>query len=119
METYIISNTCNYFFYELSPICHLSITFQQEEHDPVKEVNSRIELNLIFNFFLHMNRIKTDWGQKHLDNLIISEVGPSMEDFNLHHVTNAWYNKKSHTCEEGEAHLTISFQHLLMNLKNK
>ena len=27
--------------------------------------------------------------------------------------------KKSHTCEEGEAHLRISFSHLLMNLKNK
>ena len=27
--------------------------------------------------------------------------------------------KKSHTCEEGGAHLTISFWHLLMNLKNK
>ena len=27
--------------------------------------------------------------------------------------------KKSHTCEEGEAHLRISFWHLLMNLKNK
>ena len=26
---------------------------------------------------------------------------------------------KSHTCEEGEAHLRISFWHLLMNLKNK
>ena len=28
-------------------------------------------------------------------------------------------NKKSHTCEEGGAHLRISFWHLLMNLKNK
>ena len=27
--------------------------------------------------------------------------------------------KKSHTCEEGGAHLRISFSHLLMNLKNK
>ena len=27
--------------------------------------------------------------------------------------------KKSHTCEEGGAHLRISFWHLLMNLKNK
>ena len=27
--------------------------------------------------------------------------------------------KKSHTCEEGGAPLTISFWHLLMNLKNK
>ena len=27
--------------------------------------------------------------------------------------------KKSHTCEEGGAHLTISFWHLFMNLKNK
>ena len=26
---------------------------------------------------------------------------------------------KSHTCEEGGAHLRISFWHLLMNLKNK
>ena len=26
---------------------------------------------------------------------------------------------KSHTCEEGGAHLKISFWHLLMNLKNK
>ena len=28
-------------------------------------------------------------------------------------------NKKSHTCEEGGAHLRTSFWHLLMNLKNK
>ena len=27
--------------------------------------------------------------------------------------------KKSHTCEEGGAHLRISFWHLLMHLKNK
>ena len=27
-------------------------------------------------------------------------------------------NEKSHTCEEGGAHLRISFWHLLMNLKN-
>ena len=27
--------------------------------------------------------------------------------------------KKSHTCEVGEAHLRISFWHLLMNLKKK
>ena len=27
--------------------------------------------------------------------------------------------KKSHTCEEGGAHLRISFWHLLMNFKNK
>ena len=27
--------------------------------------------------------------------------------------------KKSNPCEEGGAHLRISFQHLLMNLKNK
>ena len=29
------------------------------------------------------------------------------------------HNEKSHTCEEGGAHLKISFWHLLMNLKNK
>ena len=29
------------------------------------------------------------------------------------------YKKKSRTCEEGGAHLRISFWHLLMNLKNK
>ena len=28
-------------------------------------------------------------------------------------------SKKSHTCEEGGAHLRISFWHLLMNLKDK
>ena len=28
-------------------------------------------------------------------------------------------NKKSHICEEGRAHLRISFWHLLINLKNK
>ena len=28
-------------------------------------------------------------------------------------------DKKSHTCEEGEAHLRIYFWHLMMNLKNK
>ena len=33
--------------------------------------------------------------------------------------TNKSYIKKSHTCEEGGAHLIISFWNLLMNLKNK
>ena len=28
-------------------------------------------------------------------------------------------SKKSHICEDGGAHLRISFWHLLMNLKNK
>ena len=30
-----------------------------------------------------------------------------------------YFNKKSNTCEEGGAHLRISFWDLLMNLKNK
>ena len=30
-----------------------------------------------------------------------------------------YINKKSHTCEEGAAHLKISFWHLLVNLENK
>ena len=29
------------------------------------------------------------------------------------------FDKKSHTCEEGGAHLRISFWHSLMNLKKK
>ena len=49
--------------------------------------------------FSRMNWIKTDWqnrlGQKHLDNLmIITEEGPSAEDFNLEHATDARYSKK-------------------------
>ena len=32
---------------------------------------------------------------------------------------NNYLHKKSHTCEEGGAHLRSSFKHLLMNLKNK
>ena len=49
--------------------------------------------------FSHMNRIKIDWqnrlGQKRIDNLmIISEEGPSAEDFNPDHANNAWYGKK-------------------------
>ena len=39
-----------------------------------------------------------------------------MGDFNFDMLN---MQKKSHTCEEGGAHLRISFWHLLMNLKNK
>ena len=44
----------------------------------------------------------------------------------LWHVQKLWSNnfnftmiKKFHTCDEGGAHLRISFWHLLMNLKKK
>ena len=57
--------------------------------------------------FSHMNRIRTNWqnklGQKGLDNLmIISEEGPSVEDFNSDHTVYAWCSKKCNNCKEGK-----------------
>ena len=34
-------------------------------------------------------------------------------------LVSGFYFKKSHTCEEGGAHLRISFWHLLINLKKQ
>ena len=44
-----------------------------------------------------------------------------MNDEKMMNDTTKEYNRKIklHTCEEGGAHLIISFWHLLMNLKNK
>ena len=62
-------------------------------------INGKVEQD-----FLRMNMIKTDWqdrlGQKRLGNLmIISREGPSVEDFNPDHASNAWYRVK---CDELE-----------------
>ena len=62
--------------------------------------------------FSHMNRIKIDWqnrlGQKRIDNLmIISEEGPSAEDFNPDHANNAWYGKKKCNRLEVRDHINI------------
>ena len=45
----------------------------------------------------------------------------NLESVSKNHV-KMWFaikKEKSHTCQEGGAHLRISFWHLLMNLKNK
>ena len=49
--------------------------------------------------FSNTNKIKTDWSnrlrQKRSNNLmILSEEGPSVEDFNPDHAINAWHSKK-------------------------
>ena len=49
--------------------------------------------------FSNLNKIKTDWWnrlrQKRSNNLmILSEEGPSVEDFNPDHAINAWHSKK-------------------------
>ena len=47
----------------------------------------------------------------------ISQV--DLQEENLVHITLNKFKEKSYTCEEGGAHLRISFWCLLMNLKNK
>ena len=49
---------------------------------------------------------------------------PLSLDWKMHTALVNWHvnniiKEKSHTCKEGGAHLTISFWHLLMNLKSK
>ena len=53
--------------------------------------------------------------------LLLSEKSENLANFSrsLFYVSHHIMKKKSHTCEDGEAHLRISFRHLLMNLKNK
>ena len=55
----------------------------------------------------------------YLSDLCMKMMWVQCDFFLVIFITLFFQIKKSHTCEEGGAHLKISFWHLLMNMKNK